>query len=49
MICFAEILPGTGRCPLKGAEGFHLSKSATFVERWDPSVASRHLPVPGRI
>jgi hypothetical protein len=42
-----QILPGTGRCP-NGAEGFQAGHKAVQVESWDPSVASRHLPVPGR-
>ena len=42
-----QILPGTGRCP-NGAEGSQAGHKAVRVERWDPSVASRHLPVPGR-
>jgi hypothetical protein len=42
----SQILPGTGRCPAR-AEGAHLEGSAE-AEMWDPSVASRHLPVPGR-
>ncbi len=25
-------------------EGAHLSSKAAFAARWDPSVASRHLP-----
>ena len=49
MTALAKILPGTGRCPLAGAEGFRLSTRAALAKRWDPSVASRHLPVPGRI
>ena len=44
-----QILPGTGRCPLEGAEGSRLSANADFGGTRDPSVASRHLPVPGRI
>ena len=43
------ILPGTGRCPLEGAEGSRLAANAVLAEKRDPSVASRHLPVPGRI
>ena len=43
----AQILPGTGRCP-NGAEGSQAGHEAVQVESWDPSVASRHLPVPGR-
>ena len=44
------ILPGTGRWRAEGVtEGSHLSAGAVQVRRWDPSVASRHLPVPGRI
>jgi acetyl/propionyl-CoA carboxylase alpha subunit len=43
-----QILPGTGRCPLERAEGSHVQVSAV-AESWAPSVASRHLPVPGRI
>ena len=31
------------------AEGSHLSSGAVLEGRWDPSVASHHLPVPGRI
>jgi acetyl/propionyl-CoA carboxylase alpha subunit len=44
----SQILPGTGRCP-NGAEGSQAGHRAEQVESWDPSVASRHLPVPGRI
>jgi acetyl/propionyl-CoA carboxylase alpha subunit len=44
----SQILPGTGRCP-NGAEGSQAGHQAMQVESWDPSVASRHLPVPGRI
>ncbi len=44
-----EILPGTGRCPLEGAEGSRLTACTAPANRRDPSVASRHLPVPGRI
>jgi hypothetical protein len=45
-----QILPGTGRWQSAGlTEGARLSAGAAFAERWDPSVASRHLPVPGRI
>jgi hypothetical protein len=44
----AQILPGTGRCP-NGAEGSQAGHKAVQVESWAPSVASRHLPVPGRI
>jgi hypothetical protein len=44
-----HILPGSGRCPA-GAEG---PGAIVQTPRWwrglDPSVASRHLPVPGRI
>jgi hypothetical protein len=43
-----QILPGTGRCP-NGAEGSQLSACTALRPAWDPSVASRHLPVPGRI
>jgi hypothetical protein len=46
-IILSQILPGTGRCP-NGAEGSHF-EVCSAAERWDPSVASRHLPVPGRI
>ncbi len=44
-----EILLCTWTCPLEGAEGSFLSVNAALAERWAPSVASRHLPVPGRI
>ena len=43
-IC-CELLPGKGRCPER-AEGSQTSKQC--VEDSDPSVASRHLPFPGR-
>ena len=42
-----EILPGTGRCPVR-AEGSHF-EVCSAAEMWNPSVASRHLPVSGRI
>ena len=44
-----QILPGTGRYPLEGAEGSRFSSNTASIESGDPSVASRHLPVPGRI
>jgi flagellar biosynthesis protein FliP len=34
----AQILPGTGRCPLEGAEGSHL-KVYAVADRWAPSVS----------
>jgi hypothetical protein len=40
--------PARGGGPAKLVEGSQLS-NALPLERWDPSVASRHLPVPGRI
>jgi hypothetical protein len=43
----SQILPGTGRCPAR-AEGSHF-EVCSAAEMWAPSVASRHLPVPGRI
>ncbi len=44
-----QILPGTGRRTARsGVEGSH-GEVCAVAERWDPSVASRHLPVPGRI
>ena len=52
MTALAKILPGTGRCPLAGAEGFRLSSNTMSIEWGDPSVGprkwGRHLPVPGR-
>ena len=45
-----QILPGTGRWQSAGlTEGSHLSVIVALADMWDPSVASRHLPVPGRI
>jgi ribosomal protein L24E len=43
-----QILPGTGRCPVR-AEGFHF-EVCSAAERRDPSVraAPCHLPVSGR-
>jgi len=41
-----QIRPGTGRCPVR-AEGSHF-EVCSAAEMWDPSVASRHLPVSGR-
>ena len=44
-----QILPetgrGTARSVVEGAHGEFCAKA----DGWDPSVASRHLPVPGRI
>ncbi len=48
MSALPKILPGTGRCPI-GAEGAQPSTGTVLSRTWDPSVASRHLPVPGRI
>ena len=46
----SQILPGTGRWRAEGVtEGSRLAIYAALAERLDPSVASRHLPVPGRI
>jgi hypothetical protein len=46
----SQILPGTGRCPVR-AEGSgevkRLLQGLCFADS-GPSVASRHLPVPGR-
>ena len=36
-----EILPGTERCPLEGAEGSPCLTSALFNQPWAPSTASR--------
>ncbi len=44
-----QILPGTGRGTARSVvEGAQLDVCAA-ADRWAPSVASRHLPVPGRI
>ena len=49
--CFSAILPelvsgrGTARSVVEGSHG----EVCAAADRWDPSVASRHLPVPGRI
>jgi acetyl/propionyl-CoA carboxylase alpha subunit len=44
----SQILPGTGRGTARsGVVGAHLQVCAEAYG-WDPSVASRHLPVPGR-
>jgi hypothetical protein len=43
-----QILPGTGRGTARRVvEGFHGDVCA-LADRRAPSVASRHLPVPGR-
>ena len=46
-----QILPGPGRCP-NGAEGsgegVHYQQGLNWADN-GPSVASRHLPVPGRV
>ena len=43
-----KFLPGTGRGTARRVvEGAHV-KFHAVAEKWDPSVASRHLPVPGR-
>jgi hypothetical protein len=45
-----SILPGTGRGTARRVvEGAHLSAGIALAAWWDPSVASHHLPVPGRI
>ena len=44
-----QILPGTGWCPLERAEGSRPAYSMAGSTDSGPSVASRHLPVPGRI
>ncbi len=48
MSASTQILPGTGRCPT-GAEGSQLPACPALSSAWDPSDASRHVPVPGRI
>ena len=48
-ILHTQILPETGRGTARSVvEGSH-GEVCAAVDRWDPSVASRHLPVPGRI
>ena len=47
-----KLLSGTGRCPLERAEGplpAHPNTKSQSQPSPDPSVAARHLPVPGRI
>ena len=44
-----QFLPGTGRGTTRSVvEGAHFEVCAE-ADGWDPSVASRHLPVSGRI
>jgi Rap1a immunity proteins len=48
VIALPKILPETGRCP-NGAEGPQGPIGTALSQTWAPSVAARHLPVPGRI
>ena len=48
-ILHTQILPETGRGTARSVVVGSHGEVCAAVDRWDPSVASRHLPVPGRI